>query len=80
MFVTCGSKHILLHGGLDANNKELGDKFIVLFGKVLSQCMNITNDLLSTYIDDAWLLDVHSLTWIQIDAFSRMRWVSNDLI
>ncbi|CAB3979713.1 kelch domain-containing 2-like [Paramuricea clavata] len=46
VFVTCGPKHILLHGGFDATNKEL---------------------------DDAWLLDVHSLTWIEIDAFKQMR-------
>ena len=29
------------------------------------------------FVGDAWLLDVHSLTWIEIDAFKQMRLVNN---
>ena len=34
MFVNCGPKHILVHGGFDANNKELGMKFVLLFEQI----------------------------------------------
>ena len=34
--------------------------------------IKVTNDMFLS-ADDAWLLDVHSLTWIEIDAFKQMR-------
>jgi hypothetical protein len=34
VFVTCGPKHILLHGGFDTNNKELGTTFMLPFAEM----------------------------------------------
>lgn len=45
IFVCCGTNHLLLFGGFDAMENELGD---------------------------AWLLNVCSLTWIQIDTFNHL--------